>query len=278
MPVSKTSRSSSRGASEAMDHVHFHPFCRSSYGSDFGRKILFTLCGILLAYAIVFFGTVIRNNLEKFYFIGQAEKSERAITIQGSGKVTATPDVAVTTLGMIATAPTVVEAQQKNTTVMNNLNSKLKALGVDVKDIQTTHYYISPKMEYTDGKEKLIGYDVNQAVTVKIRDLSKANQVLALVGEVGANTVSGLQLTIDDREVYLVEAREKALEDVRVKAAHLSESLGVRLVEILSYDETEGDGYGDPRYKEMAYSGGGPGVESGSMNIQMNVRVTYRIR
>ena len=251
---------------------------------DFGKKIMLTLFGILLAYSVVWMGTLIRNNLEEYYFIGQADKMERTITVNGIGEVTAKPDIAMTTMGMVAEGLTVLEAQQKNNDVMNELIARLKGLGIDEDDIQTANYNIYPRYDYTeDDGRTLAGYEVRQNVSVKIRDLENANNVLALAGEVGANNVSGLQFTIDDDEVYKAQAREEALVQVAEKARSLSRSLGVKLVSIVAYNEYEA-GKGYPEYRYMAadtalgLGGSIPEIESGSMDVSMNVSVTFEIR
>jgi len=248
----------------------------------FGRKIIWTLFGILLAYVIILVGTMIRNNMQKYFYIGQADRMEKTITVQGTGKVTAKPDIAVTTMGVISNASTVAEAQQKNTDIMNKLIEKVKVLGIDAKDIQTTNYNIYPQYDYLQDKGQVLrGYEVNQSVTVKIRDLTKANQVLALAGEVGANNVSGLQFTIDDDEVYKAEARKLALEKIAEKAKILTEMLGVKVVAISSYNEYEGGAGGVYSVKYAEGMGGGmgaPTVESGSTDVVINASVTLEIR
>ena len=250
---------------------------------EFARRIMLTFVGILLVYLIIFVGTLIRNNLQKYNYIGRADRAERTITIQGTGKVTAKPDIAVTSMGMISSAKTVSEAQQKNTTIMNKLIEKLKALGIDAKDIQTTNYNIYPQYDYLQDKGQVLrGYEVNQSVTIKIRDLTKANQVLALAGEVGTNNVSGLQFTIDDNEVYKAEARKLALDKIVEKAQTLTSLLGVRVVGVASYNEYEGGGgvYPMKAYADSAIGMGGgvPAVESGSTDVVINASVTLEIR
>ena len=64
-------------------------------------------------------------------------------------------------------------------------SKRLKELGVESKDIQTANYNVYPQYDYTDGKSALKGYQVSQNVTVKIRNLDKADQILGLAGEVG---------------------------------------------------------------------------------------------
>ncbi len=272
MPV-KTTRSTALPQEVRVTHM--------DHMSVFAKKLFGTLLGILLVYLIFLVGTMIRNNLQKFNYIGQADRLERTILVDGQGKISAKPDVAMTTMGMIAEGKTVADAQSKNTTVMNSLHEKLKALGIEEKDIQTANYNIYPQYNYNDpdGRE-LQGYEVSQQVTVKIRDLSKANQVLALAGEVGANNVSGLQFTVDDREAYKAQARKLAMAQVVEKAQMLSQTLGVHLKEVVAYSEFEG-GDGTPMlYKTLDSMGGqaAPAVESGSMDVVMNVQVTFEIR
>ncbi|OIO19696.1 MAG: hypothetical protein CO029_00170 [Candidatus Magasanikbacteria bacterium CG_4_9_14_0_2_um_filter_41_10] len=254
------------------------------HGGEFAQKIFFTLLAILLVYVIFWVGTVIRNNIEVYYHIGQADRQERTISLDATAKVTATPDIAMTTLGMIVTGKTVAEAQAANTAVMNKLTAKLAELGIASEDMQTTNYNIYPQYNYTSEEGRILeGYEVSQSVSVKIRDLEKANQVIALAGEVGANSVSGLQFTIDDREVYLEEARMEALKKVYTKAQALSQALGVRIVSIVSYGEYETSGDVSPyMYDKSAYGMGGaeatPDIQSGSMDVEMSVNITFEIR
>ena len=248
--------------------------------SDMGHKLMCTLLGILLVYSIVFIGTLIRNNIRKYHTIGRAEKTERTITVEADGKVTVSPDIALTTMGMSAESKTVAEAQKKNTEVMNKLLEKLNALGVDKKDVQTINYSIYPTYDYKDGVQVIRGYQVDQSVTIKIRDLTKANDVIALAGDVGANSVGGLQFTVDDREIYKAKARDMALKKVAQKRAALARSLGVRLSSIVSYNEYDGgqNGYGDYGKGGMAPMSTAPGLEHGTNEISIHVGVTFEVQ
>lgn len=249
-----------------------------------GRKLMCTLAGILLVYGIVYLATLIRNNLHKFDTIGRADKMERTITVDAEGKVTVTPDIAITSMGMTAEGKTVAEAQQKNTTVMNNLLAKVKSLGVNQKDVQTANYNIYPLYDYKDGKQTIRGYQVSQSVTIKIRDLSKANDVIALAGDVGANNVSGLQFTVDDRDTYKEKARQLAMQKVAAKRLSLARSLGVNLRSIVSYNEYE---VGGSDAKELYGLGGmadntgispQPVIQPGSNELVMHVSVIFDIQ
>lgn len=252
--------------------------------SDAYRKLFFTLVGILLVYVIVFIATLIRNNIKSYNSIGEADKPERTILIEAQGKITAKPDIATTGMGVISEGANVVEAQTKNTATMNKLHTRLAELGIAKDDIQTTQYNINPLYKYTETEGSVVtGYQVSQNVEIKIRDLQKAQSVLALAGEVGANNVSGLQFTIDDKEVYIDQARDEALSKIAKKARAISRSLGVDMIGIASYNEYEAGGGQPPMMmsasKEVGMGGGAaPTIEPGSTDVLMNVSVVFEIR
>lgn len=281
MPVKKTKRRAAKATAAVAEEKKI--LSRWSRSDDaWARKIMMTLVVILLVYVIVWVGTVIRNNIKAYMHIGFADRAERTLTVSADAKVTAAPDIAMTTIGMVATGESVEEAQQINTTVINELIARLQALGIADADIQTANYNIYPQYNYTETEGRVLqGYEVNQSVTVKIRNLDNANSVLALAGQVGANSVSGLEFIIDDREIYRTQAREIALEKAGEKAKVLAHTLGVGLVSVVSYEEYEGGSDFVPRYaveSSVGLGGGIPDIQSGSTDVVMNVNVTYEIR
>jgi hypothetical protein len=232
----------------------------------------------------VFLATIIANNLKSYRYIGKPTAERDTIAISGEGKVTGIPDVATIDVGLLTEKPDVQSAQIENTTKMNKLIATLKNLGVANNDIQTSDYNIYPQYDYTNGKQVLQGYQVSQSVTVKIRNLDKVGDILAAAGQGGANQVSGLSFSIDDPEALKQEARVKALENAKTKAEALAKVAGVGLGKIVSFSESSTT---PPiMYKSMDLSagigGGGamptPTVQSGSMDIVVDVTVSYEIK
>lgn len=257
--------------------------CAGSHCGEFGRKLLMTFVGILLVYIIVYLGVLMRNNLKEYDYIGHMAKTERMINVGAQGKVTVKPDIAKVTMGMTNKAATVAEAQKQNTEVMNKLLDRVKAIGIATEDIQTTNYNIYPSYNWTEENGSVIdGYEVNQNVSIKVRDLSKANEVLGLAAEVGATNAGGLEFTVDDRDTYLAQARENALKKIAEKVKALSSSLGVRMTEVVSYNEYEVDQSG--YMKDAMYGLGSaspsaaPTLESGTTEVLMQVDVTFAIK
>jgi len=253
------------------------------FQNNFAKKIMMTVVGILLVYAVFYVGTLIRNNVKKYDFIGKADSMERTITVNGFGKITGNNDIAVTTIGYSNTNKDVAKAQSDNKKVMDQIYAELKNMGVDNKDLQS-NYSVYPDYNYTpDRGQELKGYRVTNSLTVKIRDLSKISDVLSLAGKYGATEVSGLNFTIDDPENLKSEARDKALLDAKVKADHLAKVLGLRLGEVITYNEYEGGGeIYQQKFMALDSVGGMGGaapaaISAGSKDVTMNVNVTYEV-
>jgi len=253
------------------------------FHNHFGKKLMATIVGILLVYSVFYMGTLIRNNVKKYDFIGKADRMEKTITINGFGKVTGNNDIAVTTMGYSNTDKDVAKAQADNKKVMDQIYADLKKMNIADKDLQSD-YSIYTDYNYTQDKgQELKGYRVSNGLTIKIRDLSKISEVLSLAGKYGATEVSGLSFTIDEPENLKSQARDKALLNAREKANHLANVLGLRLGGVITYNEYEGGN--DVMYQPKVMSvdatggvGGGPAaISGGSKDVIMNVNVTYEV-
>lgn len=247
------------------------------------NRLFTALVAVLVVYACVWILTAVRLNVHAYDAIGKAPETPRTIAVGGTGKVTAPPTVAVVSAGVQTDGGTdIASTQRQNTDRMNALIAAVKALGVADADIQTANYSIYPRYDYTNGKTTLVGYTVTQSVNVKVRDMTKVSAVFGKAGELGANQVSGPQFTIDDPESVRAEARSKAIEDAKAKAATLAASLGVRLVRVASFSESSSPSPVIYDYAKSAAPmgiGGGPSpdIQSGSLDVTSDVTVTYEI-
>lgn len=208
------------------------------------------------------------------------------ITVSGTGTVTAPPDIAVANIGISVEGTTAKAAQNDASKKSVAVVDYLKKAGIKEADIKTSGYNIYPQYNYTDGSSRIRGYQVTQSLTVKIRDMDKANTILDGVVAAGANQVNGLSFQIDEPDKLKADARKKAIADANVKANELKKELGVHLGHIVSFSES-GDYIPPIRYdtKEMMGMGGGisssipaPDLPAGENEITINVSITYQIK
>lgn len=245
-------------------------------------KLGLILLSILILFLSIYLVALTRNAFATYDYIGRSDQQIYTISINGTGEVTATPDIAEITLGVTTERNDVGQAQQENTDKMNKIIAELKNLGIAQEDIKTVNYSIYPSYDYSQNGRRLLGYVVDQSVRVKIRDLESISEVVAFAGTSGANNVSGLNFTIDDPENLKQEAREKALANAKEKAEKLAEIAGVKLGKLVSFHEND-QGYPEFRAyaldSAMGLGGGGdaPTFEPGSQDIVINVSVTYEV-
>lgn len=251
---------------------------------------LLLILNILFVVLIISVGVDVFNKIKESKYIGQDIELRNTIQVSGTGEIYAKPDLALTTFSVVTEAKTVSEAMQENTEKMNAVINFIKEEGVEDKDLKTTSFNIYPRYEWCDGassvypcppgKRVLVGYEVNQSLQVKIRDMAKIGRIIEGATERGSNQVSGLQFTIDDQDELKNQARAQAISEAKEKAKTLAGQLGVSLVRIINFNESGVSPYYYTYGLEEAGKGGGeavPQIETGENKIQVNVTITYEI-
>ncbi|MDO8561441.1 MAG: SIMPL domain-containing protein [bacterium] len=258
------------------------------HATHWPRMMAATALGVLALFLLV--STV--SEFRSMRFIGSGVAATNTISVNGEGEVFAVPDTAVFSVTILEKAKQVKDAQDAATKKANDIIAYLKQAGVEEKDIQTADYSINPDYEFRQsaclqngfcppGNQVLVGYQVSQTLTVKVRDTKKAGDLLSGVGSRGVTNVSGLSFTIDEEDALKAEARDKAIAQAKGKAEELAKALGVSLVRVVGFSE----GGGGPIYYAKASvemdSGApapSPEIPVGQNKIVSNVSVTYEVR
>jgi uncharacterized protein YggE len=255
----------------------------------------------------VFLAVQVLSTLEGLKFIGSGVAATNTISVNGHGEALGVPDIATFTFSVVSDKTTVADAQADATAKANAITAYLTGAGVSKDDIQTSDYSIQPQYDYQTavcpqaavapnaggssasaiycpgGKQVLKGYEVSQSTTIKVRDTSKAGDLLAGVGGKGATQVSGLNFTFDKPDAIQTDARNKAIADAKTKADALAKQLGVSLVRVTSFNESSGGGYPRPMAYSLASGAAkdaatAPEISVGQNNVTDDVTITYEIR
>lgn len=199
------------------------------------------------------------------------------VTVAGTGTVSAAPDMAEITTGVVTQAPTAAQALAANSQAMERLLQALGALGVAARDIQTTNISVSPlRRQGRDGQPpEITGYEVTNQ-RVKVRDLSRLGRVLDQQVGQGANLVYGIQFGRQEPAPLLDEARKRAMADARRKAELYAVAAALKVGRVVAVQEA---GAVSPRSEmapRMAMSAAVP-VAPGEQEIQASVTVTFTL-
>ncbi len=203
------------------------------------------------------------------------------ISVSGIGSVFGEPDVAVLTLGVEAQADSVGEARAMAAEAMDAMIASLKAAGVEDSDIQTSRFSVEPRYNFRDGEQELIGFFVQNLVTVKIRNIDETGTLIDDVVEAGGDLtrVQNLRFTIDDPEELQQEARRLAMENAKSKAETLATAGGVELGAPRSISENVTRSpapFGERAFlADLDAVGASTAIEIGELEVQIQVQVVY---
>ncbi len=163
-----------------------------------------------------------------------------SLTLYGEGRAAARPDMAMITTGAVTTGKTAQEALAANSKAVSDAIAALKGSGIDDKDVRTSGFSIQPQYNYPAAPSRdpprLVGYEVRNMVTVKVRDLTKLGSLLDVVIQSGANQASGLSFMVGDSDKLEQEARTLAVKDAIAQAQAVAGAAGLRLTRITSLE------------------------------------------
>jgi hypothetical protein len=211
-----------------------------------------------------------------------AQPAPRTLSVSGVGRVSLEPDLATISIGVHSENASASEAVSTNNSQAAGVLAALKAAGVADKDIRTTNFSIYPRQEFSpDGKPTGLVYVVDNTVLVTVRDLARLGSLLDSAVKAGANSVSGIQFTVEDPSAAYEQALQAAVRDARSRGEALAAAAGVEIRQVLSINAGLSSGP-QPLVKEFraeaAMLAADVPVSSGQIEVSVDVSVVYEIQ
>lgn len=236
---------------------------------------------LILAIAILTLGAV------AIVALVNKDKTTEYFTVSAEETVYAPADIASLEVGVrsgIKSTPQKAANESNNKT--NDIIEELANLGVEEKDIKTSNYRLSPEYNWTESRgQQLVGYEVTQSLTIKIRDLEKISSVISQTTEKGANQVGNISFTIDDDESLKSEARAAAITKAQNKAKEIAAQSGLKLGRLLNVEEGYSSQIITPSYNKMMMdsaagleSVSAPNIQTGENEVSVSVILTYKVK
>lgn len=161
------------------------------------------------------------------------------LDLQARGESRAVPDIAIISAGVTTQAPDAGGAMRENAARMARVIAALKKAGIADKDIQTQSVNLSPQYRYVNNEAPVItGYQANNTLNVRFRDIGKSGGVLDVLVKEGANQINGPTLTVERPEAAQDEARAAALKTLQARAALYAKATGMTVKRIVSMSES----------------------------------------
>ena len=198
-----------------------------------------------------------------------------------TGEATRVPDVALISAGVVSHSATATAAIGDAANRMDRVRAAFKRSGVADRDVQTSSLSLNPEYRYPDNQApQLTGYTASNQVTVRFRDLRNSGKILdALVAE-GANQISGPNLTIDNPDAALDEARANAVASGRARAQLYARSLGMRVVRLVSVSESGGYAVPPPAPPQpmMMARAASTKIDPGEQKLQVSLAMVLELQ
>ena len=218
--------------------------------------------------------------------------SKGTLSVEGSGVVKISPDIAYINIGVQSKSENVKAALDENNALAAGISTTLEALGIAKEDIQTSTFNVYPMqdygpsgMGYDDGTGIMMPstyYQVDNIILVTVRDLTKLGEILDNTVQAGANSINSINFDVQNKDEALKEARDKAIANARELAEVTAASAGVKLGDILNVS-TYSAGVPTPYFdgKGGTYAGASISevpISAGQLSITMSASIIYEIK
>lgn len=216
---------------------------------------------------------------------GVNNEPQRSLNVNATGSVQVQPDIAVINIGVSSRNEDVTQALDENTASANAIRQTLVELGVAEEDIQTSNFNVYPQQQQNmpvtpdEPAQSQTVFVVQNTVTITVRQLDSLGEILAAVVGEGANTINGINFSLEDPSGAIAEARQKAIADAEEQAQAIADAAGVKLGEITAININD-SGAPTPRASVAMEQAAGSSVpiSGGTLTVQVTANITYGIR
>ena len=234
---------------------------------------------IVLAVALVLCVAFIFARFSFPPVINTGSASDRNIvSSSGDAIIDVVPDMAVISLGVMNQNVNLQKAYAENKAKMEPILKELEKLGVDKKDIKTSSFIVTPTYDYTNGTNKITGYQVSNTVTVNVRKIDDTGKILESAVLNQANAITGITFKIADDKVVYQNALKQAVKNAEEKAKILvgvfgNKKLTAVTIKEISINEPQQPIIFDKLAADL--SAGAP-VSKGTVEIRASVSVDFQ--
>jgi uncharacterized protein YggE len=179
------------------------------------------------------------------------------------------------------------EALDANNQAMKLVMDALEKEGIEKKDLQTANFNIQPR--YAQRKSSngniqqpvIVGYNVSNSLTLRVRYLEKLGEILDLVVTLGVNSGGNVRFTNSDPSGAISSARADAMKNAIAKAQTLVAAAGAKLGGLLLISENTSGSRPVPvalaRSAFKADDGGSVPIASGENSYRVTIQAKWRI-
>ena len=152
-------------------------------------------------------------------------------------------------------------------------------MNLPITDYSTQQVSLNQRYDYSNDQKK--EYEASQTITILLKDLSKYEDLMEGIVEVGVNRIDNVDFKSSKMAGYLIEARKLAIKNAKQKANdYISELPGQKVGKVISINEIDPNFYPIPSasYKVDAVASIDASRETlaiGELEVQSFVTVSF---
>lgn len=164
-----------------------------------------------------------------------ASPSDPEVTTNGRGETRLAPDYAYVTIGVTYQAPNAVDAASENARRIEAIQSVLRSLGLNDRQMLTTSYTLTQNFEYPKNQQpKPAGFVARSTVRAEVRRLEDLGKIIDASIARGATEVSGVQFLASNTEEARRSAITEAVRQARADADAMARAAGGALGRLIA--------------------------------------------
>ena len=170
------------------------------------------------------------------------------IWVGADGKFESEPDTALMQFNISAQEDNLQAANARASKAAEQIRQLLRNNGLDPKQAQVSMFSVQPVYDYKNPKRKLVGYRVDNNISIKLKDFSKIGPLTQGIADIDVTGNQSLSYILEDMDAAKIKAVEDALHRAHDEANAVAKTGGRALGE-LSYASV--DTYEQPRLRPM---------------------------
>ncbi len=156
-----------------------------------------------------------------------------SISVNGSAQELVKPEALRFIMGVQNTGTTHIEAMNENSRRTKLVNEKAKELGIQPADLFTARIELNANNSHIANKVEYIAANL---VSVILRDVDKAVELVAALISAGANRVVGVRPILKRDDALVQRLRAQAIQKAKDVASQSATEAGVKLGKLLSFN------------------------------------------
>lgn len=202
--------------------------------------------------------------------------NEPHIMVTGNYQMKVVPDTLHMSLSIIETGKNVAPVSQVVESRSAKLISKLKALGINKKDINSSALRITPHYNWRNKEQVYVGTEVSRNIEITLRELALYDQLIRTLVDIRVGRINSSRLLSSQEAEIRKKAMQRAVDDARSKAELLLSNLSEKLGAVFSINHlSAGQVIPVSRMSYKASDAPGSAFEPGVIEFNESVKVIY---